>query len=737
MKNRPLGTFCVLVIVIQILIGISGRSEHDIPDTGNLGRITAVGQVYEKSIRQDYQILYLQNAEVSASDQKIKKRKNIVYDKEFQKVRLGNAVFVTGEGSSFDAPRNPGNFDQKFYYEKQGIFMKVFAERVKVVRKDVWKIRDGLFELRGRWHKMLLRVLGEKDGGTFSAIMMGEKADLDERRKEMYQANGISHLLAISGLHLSLVGLVFYEGLRRLGLSYKVAGMIGGSGLFLYAIMTGMSVSATRATVMFLLRIGADMCGRVYDMMTALLLTGTMILWEKPLYVFDPGFLLSFGAIMGILLLLPTLKLLLPCKRRWIEGAYAGVAIQGFLFPITLYFFFEIPVYSALLNLLVIPLMPLLLGGGLVGSAIYGLFPWVGTRILLGSSLILKGYDFVCKWGIRLPGSRLTVGQPKWQQVVVCYLLLLLFILYVRRKSENGEKELTKLGRCGGVFALCVILLISVPWKHEKNELEVTMLDVGQGDGIYMRGPSGMHYFVDGGSSDVKKVGKYRIESFLKSRGVGTLDYVFLSHGDGDHIGGIRELLERQDVGIRIRTLVLPVENVWDDALKEIGEIALFYGTQVVVMEAGEELSEGEFRIRCLQPGNEFTEESGNGASMVLQVEYKDFDMLLTGDVEGKGEELLVFGGALESVDVLKVAHHGSKNSTKDDFLDLVRPKIALISAGRENSYGHPHMETIKRLKKAGIIIYNTQESGAVTIRTDGRRMHVEVVAEKGRFVYT
>ena len=291
--------------------------------------------------------------------------------------------------------------------------------------------------------------------------------------------------------------------------------------------------------------------------------------------------------------------------------------------------------------------------------------------------------------------------------------------------------------RCGGVFALCVILLISVPWKHEKNELEVTMLDVGQGDGIYMRGPSGMHYFVDGGSSDVKKVGKYRIESFLKSRGVGTLDYVFLSHGDGDHIGGIRELLERQDVGIRIRTLVLPVENVWDDALKEIGEIALFYGTQVVVMEAGEELSEGEFRIRCLQPGNEFTEESGNGASMVLQVEYKDFDMLLTGDVEGKGEELLVFGGALESVDVLKVAHHGSKNSTKDDFLDLVRPKIALISAGRENSYGHPHMETIKRLKKAGIIIYNTQESGAVTIRTDGRRMHVEVVAEKGRFVYT
>lgn len=731
MKNRPLGTICVLVIVIQILIGVSGRSGNDVPDIGNPGRITAVGQVYEKSTRQEYQILYLQNAEISVSDQKIKKGKMIVYDKEFQNVRLGNEVFVTGDGSLFDAPRNPGNFDQKFYYEKQGIFLMVFADQVRVVRRDMWKIRDGLFELRTRWHRMLLRVLGDKDGGTLSAIMIGEKAELDERRKELYQASGISHLLAISGLHLSLIGFVFYEGLRKVGLSCKLAGLMGGAGLLFYTVMTGMSVSVMRATIMFLLRIGADMCGRVYDMTTALLLAGAMILWEKPLYAFDPGFLLSFGAILGILLLLPTLKMLLPCKKEWMAGIYAGAAIQGFLLPVTLYFFFEIPVYSMILNLLVIPLMSFLLGGGLLGSVVYCLFPWIGNRILRGSGLILRFYDCICKWGMKFPVSRLTVGQPKWAQVVVCYLFLLLFILYVRRESENGEKELTKLKRCGGIFILCVSLSLSFSLRYKKNEVEVTMLDVGQGDGIYIRGPSGGQYFVDGGSSDVKQVGRYRIESFLKSRGVGTLDYVFLSHGDGDHLSGIRELLKRQDVGIRIRTLVLPTENVWDDALKEIGEIALSHGTEVVTMEAGDELSEGEFHMRCLQPGKEFRGEAGNASSMVLQVEYREFDLLLTGDVEGEGEELLSLEKRLEPVDILKVAHHGSKNSTTEEFLDVVQPKIALISAGRENSYGHPHKETIERLKKAGVIIYNTQESGGVTIRTDGGIMQVEVVAEK------
>ena len=141
-----------------------------------------------------------------------------------------------------------------------------FADKVRVLQDDVWRIRESLSKLRERWHKVLIETLGEKNGGMLSAMMTGEKRDLDREWKEVYQVNGIGHLLAISGLHLSFIGLTFYHGLRKIGLSYKTAGMIGGIFLVLYAVMTGLSVSTMRAMLMFLIRIGADMCGRVYDL---------------------------------------------------------------------------------------------------------------------------------------------------------------------------------------------------------------------------------------------------------------------------------------------------------------------------------------------------------------------------------------------------------------------------------------------------------------------------------------
>ena len=270
------------------------------------------------------------------------------------------------------------------------------------------------------------------------------------------------------------------------------------------------------------------------------------------------------------------------------------------------------------------------------------------------------------------------------------------------------------------------ILSVSVSWKGIGSEVQITMLDVGQGDGLYLRGPEGNHYFIDGGSSDVKEIGRYRIEPFLKSQGVGCLDYVFISHGDADHMNGIQEMLKRQKLGIRIRNLVLPVQEVWDETLYELVEIALEQGTKVFTMKETQNIWEDELCITCLQPGSKSSLEAGNGASMVLQVKYGEFEMLFTGDVEGEGEETLMEQQKLTRVDVLKVAHHGSKHSTTEELIRKLRPKYALISAGRENSYGHPHMETIERLKKYGVQLYRTQESGAITVMTDGREMWIE-----------
>jgi len=211
--------------------------------------------------------------------------------------------------------------------------------------------------------------------------------------------------------------------------------------------------------------------------------------------------------------------------------------------------------------------------------------------------------------------------------------------------------------------------------------------------------PGGKNCLIDGGSSDVSSVGAYRIEPYLLYCGIRNIDYAFVSHGDEDHISGIRELLQDQKLGIGIRTLVLPAEKYWDEKLKE-----------------------QKMSLRCIGPEMVLSE-SGNAASMVLQAEYGNFSMLLTGDVEGAGEKQLVKSGRLGKCRILKAAHHGSKNSGTEEFLDAVEPQIVLISAGRGNRYGHPHEETLERLKSRNCQVYSTQQCGAVTIQSDGKKL--------------
>ena len=206
-----------------------------------------------------------------------------------------------------------------------------------------------------------------------------------------------------------------------------------------------------------------------------------------------------------------------------------------------------------------------------------------------------------------------------------------------------------------------------------EGEIQVTMLDVGQGDGIFVRGPYGGTYFIDGGSSDVKSVGEYRIEPFLLSAGTKQLDYVFLSHGDADHMSGIEELLNRQDIGVRIRTLVLPPPGDQDENLCRIAKLARETGTRVVFLYVGQRIRERAnveddrekgMEIVCLAPDGAVSAAGDNASSMVLHLRYGTFDMLFTGDLEGAGEEALVRRQILPSCDVLKVAHHGSKYSS-------------------------------------------------------------------------
>lgn len=742
MIKRPLCAAAVLFLCIQAVI--TGGLFHA-PDQKpaafekNLeykSGVVLTGTVCRREEKPDYTILYLKDNRVLMKKRIFQESKILVYIETTNHISIGNKIKVTGQAEAFEAARNPGNFNQKFYYQKQGIHAFVWADTVEVQNQHIFLLREKLAVLRAEWKKKLTEHLGDYYGNSMSAILLGDKSELDSELKDLYQKSGIGHILAISGLHMSFLGIGLYKILRKIGLNFAVSGGIGICFLLAYTLMIGCGVSSIRALVMFIVRMGADITGRDYDMPTSLALAAAVIVIWQPLYLKDAGFLLSFGALLGITSVNPCLEscFLQKTKQNALtKSICASLSINLVLLPVMLYFYFEFPLYSILLNLLVIPLMSLVLGAGAAGSLILTVLPQAGGGILTLCKWILMLYEKACRTSLSLPMSRIVTGKPGKGGMAIYYLILLMFCIAVYLIRNRGRKHgIKRKGRskavigCITIFGLCLVLYVNCTMNYgRKGELRVTMVDVGQGDGLYMKGPDGRNYFIDGGSSDVSSVGKYRIEPFLKSQGVQSLEYVFISHGDADHMNGIGEMLEHQNLGISIRCLVLPPADVQDETLMKLAQKAEQNGTRVVVMESGETLGESGLKLVCKGPLKDYQGEPGNAASMILEVSYGAFHMLFTGDVEGEGEKLLEQSGTLEQYTVLKVAHHGSKNSTSEEFLSLTAPKIAWISSGLHNRYGHPHEETIKKLQGIGGRIYGTQEQGAVTLVTDGDRLEI------------
>ena len=724
-KTRPLCFVCLCFLMIQtiILIAIGGKSSSEIPASSifydeNEKSVFIHGQVYKKTSLSKIQVLYLKNNSVSDSH-------IMVYDDNFIEVSIGQNVVLQGTTRRFDEARNPGNFDQRFYYAKQEIYGIVWCDKVLKISGVEKHLMERLYQLKIQWRENIYEVMGEGQGSILSAMLLGEKGDMEPEMKELYQKNGVGHILAISGLHISFIGLGIYRMLRKTGLGYIPSGVLAILVLSLYALMIGFSVSVIRAYIMLLFRVGADMSGRVYDMLTALMVAAAITVGMQPLYLMDAGFLLSYGAILGILFILPMLEKIFPCRWRVLSGVWASVAINVTLFPIMLWFYYEIPTYSLVLNFMIIPLTSVLLGIGMLGGLMGFIIQPVGNLCLYICKFILSVFEMLNKMGSRLPYWRIVIGQPTLWEMILYYIILAIGVLVIRRSKKRKRRKFL-FGILCASLGFSVFLMAYRP----VGNLTITMLDVGQGDSIFLRGPEGNTYLIDGGSSDVEELGKYCIEPFLKSQGVGALDYVFVTHGDTDHYRGIEEMLKRQDVGVQIRRLILSSNWEKDDALAELAQTAQKVGIPVAVIEAGRCIIEGDFQLECIQPSSSDRRLSGNAGSMVLSVKYREFSMLCTGDVEMEGEEALTKRLTECEYTVLKAAHHGSKYSSSEAFLRAVQPKVAIISAGENNSYGHPHQETLQRLKDLGCKIFETRKSGAITIQTDGNTLTID------RFLY-
>lgn len=737
--RRPLcAASLVCIALIFCWLCIKGPPEADVSAWTDRNLLIG-GTVSGKEIRGDTQVVYLSN--IAFCDME-----SPFWEDSFHSINdmndtyglicymrqeappMGATVLVMGKMTAFSAATNPGEFDQKKYYLLQGYCGKVTVTEIVSVSEEYDGFREGLYRFRCYLSSVLDAALNERDASVMRAMLLGEKLQMDRDIKKLYQTNGIAHILAISGLHISMIGVGLYQFFKRLALPLYVSGGLAMLGMTVYAVMTGGSASTVRAVVMFGFMVVAACVRRSYDLPTALSVAALCTTISEPYVLYQTGFWMSYMAVFGVAVLYPALMDGIEIKDKRLRilcnAAIGGLCVNLATLPVLLLSYYEYPVYSIFLNLLVIPLMSVLLPAGIFTVIAGCIFLPLGKAVGIVVHVILCVYEWLCSAAMNLPDRSWIVGAPGILKIIMFYGILILIAL---SGKKIGRKKLRRM-KAYVRFLLVAVVVLMMGLRAEEG-LCITILDVGQGDGICIRA-EGITCMIDGGSSSKSNLAEYQIMPFLKHEGINEIDYWLITHPDQDHCSGYREMMEMgKKNAITVHTLVLPDAYGIRESCAELIALAERNGIQVLLLSSGEYIQAGNMKITVLHPGEGYRTEDVNESSLVVSVEYEDFCGVFTGDATAESEQEVIryweeYG--CRPIQLLKVGHHGSSTSTSEAFLKYCNPITAVISCGRDNRYGHPHEEVVERLKQYGCMIYRTDESGAVSVYVREGKMWIE-----------
>lgn len=692
----------IMAAAILVTDSITGYTSDYLE--GLEGNTAAVTGRVVSIVKKDDEYFKLQLSDVSiisdngARSYKKKILVNVYSDIADYRTVLWDRVYITGEVSIPKERSNPGTFDYRRYLKSIGIRCIITAENIENVKK-AGGIAALLKSAKCRTADIFESALGD-DSAVVMGLLFGETSGIDEDIIETFRRGGTAHVLAVSGLHLGLLYsfLCRFKRKKR-SIPADIAIVLA---LSAYTALAGFTASVVRACLMIFIHIAGNHLNRRYDLISSTCVSMIIILAVNPMQIYSAGFQMSFLAVI-------TLGIMIPLIQKKIKGILLPmIAVQTGMVPYTMYVFNYVSLTSVISNIPVYFIAAAMIPAGISVIAFCWL-PVIAKPAAMITGLFVKLLlwcnDFTYMGGV----FTFDVASPSVIFLAVYYI----FIFYMC--SEAGQIALIRRNykKIAAVFAAAVICGAgcSVYLSDGFEKTDMVFVDVGQGDCLHIKA-GGKNLLIDGGGSFNYNVGKSTLKPYLLKNGVTKIDMAIVTHLHTDHYQGLKELSQTY----RIKKLgVYEANSVNENHLKKE-----FKTDEILYLAAGDVINMGRnVSVEVLSPdrGNPLDEKDENKNSLVLRVNVKGSSVLMTGDIDEKGEKSLIADTDIKA-DILKVAHHGSRYSSCEKFIAVAAPKIAVIQVGK-NTYGHPSEEVIKRLEEHKITVLRNDEQGAVGIRVN------------------
>ncbi|MGB4504898.1 MAG: DNA internalization-related competence protein ComEC/Rec2 [Syntrophaceticus sp.] len=652
----------------------------------------------------------------------------------------GAVVKVDGFLDLAPAALSPGEFDYRVYLERRGIIVQIKADSSPQIMSQEKGFSSFWAALRMRIEGNINLSLPQEQSFFLQGLLLSSKEGITPEDRDIYQKTGVMHLFAVSGLHLGFVFIALMAAASFLGLKGPSTFIMVTAGLWGYAALINFTPPITRAAVMATVGLAAYLWQQRQNAANSLALAAFVLLLFNPALLFDPGFQLSFTATWGIIYLAVPLNRHLPLPAGFKETLTVPIAAQLAILPLTAVYFNRVVVLGLLANILVVPLAGLVVYLGLAGILLALVAPGILNPFFLAAgalSLPIKGLLGLLA---ALPGAASLVPSPPLWLCLLWFITLIILGWALREGFAVSfpHFRFRSVAHCWIVpsllmLALCLSLLCTGFWANRSGKLEITFLDVGQGDAVLVRTPAGRTMLVDAGGSPSYlnssfDPGREVVVPALARAGISKLDLVVNSHPHEDHLGGIPAVLNNIKVG---RFLAPPLEHPTPLVL-QVQQLLEQKKIPVSYIRTGTEIKlDPVVKISVLGPPETLfsgTRSDANNNSLVLRITYGKISFLLTGDIEQEGMSDLAYrvengkiAGSIRA-DVLKCPHHGSSYSISPEFSDAVQPKVVVISVGH-NNFGHPDPRTISFWRERGALVLRTDEEGAITLITDGVKL--------------